>query len=315
MPAEESESIQTMAQASKANLVPAVASLDDPSDEQVLVHAGEPPTYVHSAVTSLDRYGRGGVQTYRGRGARKATMGSIVFENVTFAYPGSDPVLDGLTLEVIPGEKISLIGRSGVGKTTLLHLLLGFLTPQQGRILVDGEDISGLNKNAYRKQFGVVSQSDLMFAISLRENLLFGLGEKRSDEEILQVLASVNLREDIEAASAGLDTIYSDHIFSGGQKQRMFIARALLRRPNIVLLDEPTSALDFENEGKVLHALESLAADRSTISIAHRLSTVRSSTRIVVLEDKRVLASGTHDELYESNDYYRSLCKFNSFMV
>ena len=234
---------------------------------------------------------------------------------MTFAYPGSDPVIDGLSLEIMPGEKISLIGRSGVGKTTLLRLLLGFLTPQKGRILVDGHDISTLSKNAYRRQIGVVSQSDIMFAVSLRENLLFGLGEARSDSDILHVLESVNLREDIESCKNGLDTLYSEHLFSGGQKQRLFIARALLRQPNIVLLDEPTSALDFENEAKVLQALESLATNRSTISIAHRLSTVRSSNRIVILEDKRILASGSHEELYQANDYYLALCKFNSFIV
>lgn len=246
---------------------------------------------------------------------RQLPLGRIHFDDVTFAYPGSDPVIDGLNLEIMPGEKISLIGRSGVGKTTLLRLLLGFLTPQKGRILVDGQDISTLRKNAYRRRIGVVSQSDIMFAVNLRENLLFGLGERRSDADILHVLESVNLREDIESCKDGLDTVYHEHLFSGGQKQRLFIARALLRQPNIVLLDEPTSALDFENEARVLQALEALAANRTTISIAHRLSTVRSANRIVILEDKRILASGSHEELYRTNDYYLSLCKFNSFIV
>ncbi len=246
---------------------------------------------------------------------RHLALGRIQFEDVTFAYPASDPVVEGLNLEIMPGERISLIGRSGVGKTTLLRLLLGFLTPQKGRILVDGRDISTINKNAYRRRIGVVSQSDIMFAVSLRENLLFGLGETRTDADILHVLESINLREDIESCGKGLDTLYSEHLFSGGQKQRLFIARALLRQPSLVLLDEPTSALDFENEAKVLQALESLAANRSTISIAHRLSTVRNSSRIVILENKRILVSGSHEELYQTNDYYLSLCKFNSFIV
>lgn len=246
---------------------------------------------------------------------QRPSLGRIQFEDVTFAYAGAEPVIERLNLDIMPGEKISLIGRSGVGKTTLLRLLLGFLTPQEGRILVDGQDIATLSKNAYRRKIGVVSQSDIMFAVSLRENLLFGLSEARSDSDILQVLESVNLRKDIESCKDGLDTLYNEHLFSGGQKQRLFIARALLREPNIVLLDEPTSALDFENEAKVLQALESLAANRSTISIAHRLSTVRSSNRIVILEDKRILASGSHEELYETNDYYLALCKFNSFIV
>lgn len=283
--------------------------------EELFALAGKHAAGSRAEVSLVEHQIRSPLMTSDAGRERPPSLGRIQFEDVAFAYPGSDPVIDGLNLEIMPGEKISLIGRSGVGKTTLLRLLLGFLTPQKGRILVDGQDISTLSKNAYRKGIGVVSQSDIMFAVSLRENLLFGLGETRSDSDILHILESVNLREDIESCKNGLDTLYSEHLFSGGQKQRLFIARALLRQPRIVLLDEPTSALDFENEAKVLQALESLAANRSTVSIAHRLSTVRSSNRIVILEDKRILASGSHEELYQTNDYYLALCKFNSFIV
>jgi ABC-type multidrug transport system fused ATPase/permease subunit len=283
--------------------------------EELFALVGEHVTESRAGASPTEFQTRAPLPTSDARHEQRPYLGRIQFEDVTFAYPGSDPVIEGLNIEIMPGEKISLIGRSGVGKTTLLRLLLGFLTPQKGRIVVDGQDISTLSKNAYRRQIGVVSQSDIMFAVSLRENLLFGLRETRSDSDILHVLESVNLREDVESCKNGLDTLYSEHLFSGGQKQRLFIARALLRQPSIVLLDEPTSALDFENEAKVLQALESLAANRSTISIAHRLSTVRSSNRIVILENKRILATGSHEELYQTNDYYLALCKFNSFIM
>lgn len=313
MPDEESESQQQeVAGLRTTNHVTANASNDLAwaAREEVFALVGKHKIEGGASGSLLDYQGRGSLRT-----SKQQPLARILFDDVMFAYPGSEPVIDGLNLEIMPGEKISLIGRSGVGKTTLFRLLLGFLTPQRGKILVDGHDISTLNKNDYRRQFGVVSQSDIMFAITLRENLLFGLGDVRSDSDVLHVLGLVNLRNDVESSKNGLDTLYHEHLFSGGQKQRFVIARALLRQPSIVLLDEPTSALDFENEDKVLRAIESLAANRSTISIAHRLSTVRSSARIVVLEDKRVLASGSHEELYRSNAYYLSLCKFNSFIV
>lgn len=318
MPDEESEAEgRELVSMKTVNYTAVAASNGTPhaAAEEQFALVGEHAVGSRAGVALMEHQTRGPLITSDGGREPRPSLGHIQFEDVTFAYPGADPVIDGLNLEITPGEKISLIGRSGVGKTTLLRLLLGFLTPQKGRVLVDGRDISTLSKNAYRRKIGVVSQSDIMFAVNLRENLLFGLGEARSDSDILHVLESVNLREDIESCKDGLDTLYSEHLFSGGQKQRLFIARALLRQPNIVLLDEPTSALDFENEAKVLQALESLAANRSTISIAHRLSTVRSSNRIVILEDKRILASGSHEELYQANDYYLALCKFNSFIV
>lgn len=171
------------------------------------------------------------------------------------------------------------------------------------------------DKNAFRRQFGIVSQQDFFFATSIRENMLFGLDEPRADEEIARALSLVNLWDDVERLDKGLDTAYADDLFSGGQKQRFFIARSLLRNPTVVLLDEPTSALDFENEAQVIRALEALAGGRTTITIAHRLSTVRSSDRVLVLNERRIVAAGTHDELYAASDYYRALCQYNSFIV
>lgn len=245
-----------------------------------------------------------------------STGGHIIFRDVEFAYRGGGPILQGLNLEIQPGEKISLIGKSGSGKTTLLRLLLGFLQPQKGTILVDDVDLGSLkDKNAFRRQFGMVSQHDFFFDMSIKENMLFGLSEPRSDEEITQALRLVNLWDDVSKLDKGIHSRYSDNLFSGGQKQRFFIGRSLLRNPVIVLLDEPTSALDFENEAQVIRAIDILAGKRTTITIAHRLSTVRSSDRVLVLNDKRIVAAGTHEELLVSNDYYRALCQYNSFII
>lgn len=247
--------------------------------------------------------------------ATPSRRGHIVLHDVEFAYRGGEPVIRGMNLEVFPGERISLIGKSGVGKTTLFRLLLGFVQPQRGEVLVDGEEVGALvDKNAFRRSFGVVSQHDVLFGVSMRENMMFGLDEAVPEERIEEALRMVNLWDDLQRAG-GLETQYSADLFSGGQKQRFFIARALLRNPSVVLLDEPTSALDFQNEALVMEAVERLVGGKTTLTIAHRLTTVRDADRVAVLEAGTVRALGTHDELYERDEYYRALCNYNSFMV
>jgi ABC-type multidrug transport system fused ATPase/permease subunit len=249
-------------------------------------------------------------------GTSPEATGHVLFRGIHFAYRGGEPVFKGLDLEILPGEKISLIGRSGVGKTTLLRLLMGFIRPQQGSIFIDGVDIThASNTDSVRQLFGMVSQQDFFFGTSLRENLVFGLRTAPLEEEIAEALALVGMRDTVHQLPNKLETIYSADIFSGGQKQRFFIARALLRRPRIVLLDEPTSALDFESEAQVIRALETLAGQNTTITVAHRLSTVRKANRVVVLKDGYVAGTGSHDELYAVNDYYRSFCQYNSFIL
>jgi ATP-binding cassette, subfamily C, bacteriocin exporter len=240
----------------------------------------------------------------------------ITFDNVTFAYRNSEPVLKNLNLQIYKNEQTCLIGKSGGGKSTILRLMLGLLTPQEGKIIVDGEILSNCeNLNLFRKKFGVVSQTDVLFEMSIKENLLFGLNKKVSDDEMLEVLEMVDLKEKISSLDKGLNTTYYESLFSGGQKQRFTIARALIRKPEFVLMDEPTSALDFENESKILSSITNLTSDRTTVTVAHRLSTIRAADRVLVLENGVIDSSGTHDELYETNDYYRSLCNYNSFIV
>ena len=240
----------------------------------------------------------------------------IIFRNVNFAYRGGEPIIKDLNLEIFKNEQTCLIGKSGAGKTTFLRLLLGLLTPQSGEIIVDSEELSAIpDLISYRQKFGVVSQVDVLFEMSVRDNILFGLTRDVSDDEILEILEMVDLRKNVLAMEKGLDTTYYENVFSGGQKQRFTIARALIRNPPFVIMDEPTSALDFENEERVLSAISSLTKNRTSITVAHRLSTIRSADRVLILEDGAVQMTGKHDYLYDHSDYYRALCEYNSFIV
>lgn len=310
-----------------------VLDLRDEADEARASVALREATAARIQVVPALALAGGGADDHRGNGngtsrvylgtaerpfpAAAAGQGHVVFDDVEFTYRGSaEPVLKGISLEVMPGEKVALIGKSGVGKTTLIRLLLGFLQPQRGTILVDGVDVASFaDKNAYRRQFGVVSQRDVLFDVTIRENLMFGLEEGIPEERLEQALRMVNLWDGVNRLPKELDTRYSEDLFSGGQKQRFFIARALLRRPTVVLLDEPTSALDFENEALVMQAISQLVGDKTTLTIAHRLTTVRDANRVVVLEGGGVRSSGTHSELYDSDEYYHALCHYNSFVV
>ena len=244
-------------------------------------------------------------------------QGKVQFRNASFAYGAATrKVLDGVSFKVNPGERVALIGKSGAGKTTMLRLLMDFLRLEQGEILIDGRPIETfINKNAYRNNFGIVNQHEFFFQISLRENLIFGMQTPPDDSRLIETLEKVNLWSNIAGLSEGLDTIYAEHQFSGGEKQRLFIARALLRDPKIVLMDEPTSALDFESEQAVMKAMDVLLAGKTAFIIAHRLSTVRNADKLLVLQNGRIVAAGKHDELYRSSAYYRDLCDYSSYIA
>ncbi len=248
--------------------------------------------------------------------ANSKPPGHVLVEGLCFSYGNQNSVLLDLDMEVHPGEHVSVIGRSGVGKTTLLRLLLALLHPQGGRILIDGLSFGQTcDPNSYRKQFGFVGQQDCLFGVSIRDNLQFGLRCSLSSSEMEDALRRVDMWSDVQRLPQGLDTTYSHDLLSGGQRQRLIVARALLRRPKVVLLDEPTSSLDFRSEAIVMNAVSFLAAGRTTVTIAHRLSTVRASSRVLVLDNKRIVASGSHDELRASNNYYQALCRYNSFII
>lgn len=237
--------------------------------------------------------------------------GAVDFEELTFRYEDAaedDYVFSGLTLHVPAGQRVGLVGRSGSGKTTLTKLLLRLSDVQGGRVLVDGQDISACAQQSLRRQVGYVPQEALLFHRSIRENIAYGRPDA-SEEEVREAARLANALEFIDRLPAGLDTMVGERgvKLSGGQRQRVAIARAILADCPILVLDEATSALDSESEALVQSALENLMAGRTSIVVAHRLSTVAALDRIVVLEAGSIVEDGTHAALSQAGGVYESL--------
>ncbi|KZV17797.1 ABC transporter B family member 15-like [Dorcoceras hygrometricum] len=234
-----------------------------------------------------------------------AVKGQIEFRDVHFSYPSrkDEPILQGLNLKVKPGKKVGLVGGSGSGKSTIVSLVERFYDPIKGDILLDGHRIERLHVQWFRSQIGLVNQDPILFATSIKQNILFGK-EDASMELVTAAAKSANAHNFIVKFQDGYDTQVGPLgvQLSGGQKQRIAIARALLRDPRILLLDEATSALDAQSESIVQEAIDQASQGRTAITIAHRLSTVRNVDKIMVLESGRIVESGSHDELMQMNN-------------
>lgn len=250
-------------------------------------------------------------ETHLTEGQRPVEMkGHVRFEDVSFSYSEEAPTISGLSLEALPGETIALVGATGAGKSTVLNLLTRFYEPTSGRILVDGIPLNEISKEWLRDQLGYVTQDSFLFNTTLRENLRLAR-QDATDEEIWAALEAANAAPFVKASPDGLDTIAGERgsRFSGGEKQRLSIARALLKNPPLLLLDEATSALDNRTERLVQEALENLRSDRTCFVIAHRLSTVQKADRICVLHHGKLIEQGTHAELIALDGAYAKLCE------
>lgn len=243
---------------------------------------------------------------------RSSTMppinGHVVFENVSFAYDEGEMVLKNISLDAKPGTVVALVGSSGSGKSTLAGLAVSFLEPNEGRVVVDGIDLSTVVLSSYRSQLGLVLQDDFLFDGTIRENLLFARQEATT-EELEDAAQRAYVSEFTDRMPAGLDTIIGERgvKLSGGQRQRVTIARAILAAPRILLLDEATSSLDTESESFIQQSLEELLEGRTTFVIAHRLSTIQRADQILVIEEGEIVERGKHDELMEMGGRYNRL--------
>ena len=246
------------------------------------------------------------------RGFDGRARGTITFENVSFSYPSSSakPALDSIDLQIKAGEVVALVGPSGAGKSTILQLLLRFYDPTFGRILLDGIDLRDMKRSDFRQHFGFVPQDPVVFAASARDNLRFGSWEvaQKDIEAAAQVAAAHGFLSDLPE---GFDTFLGERgtMLSGGQKQRIAIARAILRDAPVLLLDEATSALDVESEKAIQKAIDHMSRDRTTIIIAHRLSTVKQADRILVFDEGRLVAQGSHEALIAQGGLYAPACQ------
>jgi ATP-binding cassette subfamily B protein len=239
--------------------------------------------------------------------------GTIEFDHVDFSYEkGSEPVLKDISLTIPGANRIAIVGESGAGKSTLVSLIPRFYEPDAGRILIDGQDISMVRQRSLRREIGVVQQDVFLFDATIKENILYGRSDA-TDEELIEAAASANILAFIQSLPEGFDTMVGERgvKLSGGQKQRISIARVFLKNPKIIIFDEATSSLDTESEAVIQEAFERLAVNRTTIVIAHRLSTVRDAQTILVLSNGSIAERGTHDTLLSQNGIYARLYRNN----
>ncbi|MBQ6990074.1 MAG: ABC transporter ATP-binding protein, partial [Clostridia bacterium] len=234
--------------------------------------------------------------------------GNIVFDHVSFAYDESKEVVHDITLDIGKGQKLALVGPSGGGKTTLCHLIPRFYNYDEGKLTIDGVDINDITLESLRRNIGIVQQDVFLFDGTIGENILYGRPDA-TYEEMVEAAKRANIDEYVATLPDGYDTQIGERgvKLSGGQKQRLSIARVFLKDPAILILDEATSALDNTTEILIQEALDELCKGRTTLVVAHRLSTVRNADRIVVVSRGKIIEEGTHDALIAENGVYAKL--------
>lgn len=279
------------------------------------------PVFELMMLTEVYQRGMAGVERYRElmnlpesdelsaeRVAKLDNASAIEFSHVDFAYEGSAQIFNDFNLSIAAGEHVGIVGMTGGGKTTLCELLLGMYDLDGGTISIDGRDIKTVKTDSLRREVGMIQQDTFLFSASVRDNIAYGR-EDATDAEIIEAAKLAEAHEFISELPNGYDTFIGERgvKLSGGQKQRLAIARMFLRNPKILILDEATSALDNETERQIQRAMQKLSENRTTITVAHRLATVRNSNRILVLEHGNITEEGTHEDLMERHGVYYNL--------
>ena len=257
------------------------------------------------------------IEENEGKAPVESVEGRLTFENVTFTYPkGDKPALRDFSIDITPGECVAFVGESGGGKSTLMSLAIGFHRPTRGRVMVDGTDMKTLDLRTYRHFLAVVPQRTILLAGTIRNNILYGM-ENISDEKLRSVIEAANVAEFTDRLPDRLESVIGEHgaKLSGGQQQRISVARALIRDPKIIILDEATSALDVISEAFVQEAINRLVADRTTLIVAHRLSTVRNADRIVVMKGGRCVERDTPQKLLEAGGEFSKLHNLQQMLL
>ena len=251
---------------------------------------------------------KGKVADFADAPALNASQGAVVFEDVCFAYHAERPILNGVSFSAEPGQKVAIVGASGAGKSTLAKLLFRFYDADSGEIRIDGQNIRAVSQQSLREAIGVVPQDTVLFNDSLEYNIRYG-NPDASDDALRQAIKHASLKAFINSLPNGLETQVGERglKLSGGEKQRIAIARVLLKSPKILIFDEATSALDSHSENAIMDAIFNVAAGHTSLIIAHRLSTVQTADRIVVLDNGKVVEQGTHSDLLARNGAYASL--------
>ncbi len=258
------------------------------------------------------------IEANEGKDIVESVDGRITFENVSFQYPEADAfAVKDFSIDIAPGECVAFVGESGGGKSTLMSLVIGFHRATQGRLLLDGTDMQTIDMREFRNHIAVVPQRTILFAGTIRQNILHGLEQKVEEDRLREVIEAANVAQFTDKLPDGLETVIGERgaKISGGQQQRISIARALIRDPEIILLDEATSALDVISEALVQEAINRLVEDRTTLIVAHRLSTVRKADRIVVMKGGECIELGTPTELLEAGGEFARLHNLQQMLL